>query len=50
MQEWKFYRTVDESNENFLQRRIVFDAFVRVKTSFQLMREYSELFGVWDDG
>ena len=51
-QGWKFDGTVDELNLKVFCREenIVFDDFVKVRATFQLMREYPEIFDVSGEG
>ncbi len=51
-QGWKFDGTVDENSLKTFCREtnIVFDDFIKVQVTFQLMHEYPELFDVWDNG
>jgi hypothetical protein len=47
-----FEGTVDENSLKVFCREenIAFDDFVKVRVTFQLIREYAEVFGVWDNG
>jgi len=51
-QVWKFEGTVDENSLKVFCREenMVFDDFIRVEVTFQLMREYPVIFDSWDDG
>ena len=49
---WKFDGTVNENDLKIFckEENVVFDDFMRVEVTFQLMREYSVIFDSWDDG
>jgi len=51
-QGWKFDGTIKENNLKSLCReeKIVFDDFIRVEATFQLMHEYPVIFNSWDNG
>ena len=51
-QGWKFDGTVDENNLKIFckEENVIFDDFVKVRVTFQLIREYAEVFGVSDNG
>jgi hypothetical protein len=51
-QGWKFMETASEIDVKILcqEEGIVYDDFVRVKVTFELLDGYQALFGIWEDG